>query len=190
MTSEQASQQQEQSGGEFEREPVPEKAHKGAGAFWGMYAGEHTAGTEFMIGPLFVSWGVGAFDMLVGLLVGNLLAVLSWRFVTAPIATRHRLTLYYQLERICGRKLVVLYNHRDAVLRRYWLLDRVRGALAMGYSGPRTFAPRADGSSILLRTRDCAPYVGIQHSEMDYYQKACRAGTEMAALIDDAATTN
>ncbi|NGO38025.1 hypothetical protein G4L39_01250 [Limisphaera ngatamarikiensis] len=103
-------------GDEFEREPVPEHALKGPTAFWGMYAGEHTAGTEFMIGPLFVAWGVSAFDLLVGLLVGNLLAVLSWRYITAPIATRYRLTLYYQLERICGRKLVVLYNLANGIL--------------------------------------------------------------------------
>ena len=31
-----------------------------------------------MIGPLFVAAGVSAFDLIVGLLVGNLLAVLSW----------------------------------------------------------------------------------------------------------------
>jgi len=103
-------------GDEFEREPVPPHALKGPTAFWGMYAGEHTAGTEFMIGPLFVAWGVNAFDLLVGLLVGNLLAVLSWRYITAPIATRYRLTLYYQLERICGRKLVVLYNLANGIL--------------------------------------------------------------------------
>ncbi len=103
-------------GDEYEREPVPESALKGPTAFWGMYAGEHTAGTEFMIGPLFVAWGVSAFDLLAGLLVGNLLAVLSWRYVTAPIATRYRLTLYYQLERICGRKLVVLYNLANGIL--------------------------------------------------------------------------
>lgn len=103
-------------GDEFEREPVPPRAQKGASAFWGMYAGEHTAGTEFMIGPLFIAWGVNAFDLLVGLLVGNLLAVLSWRFLTAPIATQARLTLYYQLERICGRNLVVLYNLANGVL--------------------------------------------------------------------------
>jgi len=47
---------QHHAGDEFEREPVPGKALKGASAFWGMYAGEHTAGTEFMIGPLFVAW--------------------------------------------------------------------------------------------------------------------------------------
>ena len=103
-------------GDEFEREPVPESARKGGGAFWGMYAGEHTAGTEFMIGPLFVAWGASAFDLIVGLLLGNLLAVLSWRYLTAEIATRKRLTLYYQLEKITGRNLVTLYNLFNGVL--------------------------------------------------------------------------
>ena len=51
-----------------------------------------------------------------GLLVGNLLAVLSWTFLTAPIATRARLTLYYQLEKICGRNLVTLYNLANGVM--------------------------------------------------------------------------
>ena len=103
-------------GDEFEREPVPASAQKGASAFWGMYAGEHTAGTEFMIGPLFVAWGASAFDLIVGLLLGNLLAVLTWRFLTAEIATQRRLTLYYQLERITGRNLVTLYNFFNGVL--------------------------------------------------------------------------
>ena len=108
--------EQHDAGGEFEREPIPEKALKGPTAFWGMYAGEHTAGTEFMIGPLFVAWGVSAFDLIFGLLLGNLFAVLSWRYITAPIAAKYRLTLYYQLEKICGRKLVVLYNLANGIL--------------------------------------------------------------------------
>ncbi len=95
---------------EHEREPVPESGLLGFKSFVGMYAGEHCAGTELMIGPLFVAAGVSAFDLVVGLLVGNLLAVLSWLFLTAPIAVKCRLTLYYQLEKICGRKLVTLYN--------------------------------------------------------------------------------
>ena len=103
-------------GDEFEREPVPPAAQKGASAFWGMYAGEHTAGTEFMIGPLFVAWGASAFDLIVGLLLGNLMAVLTWRFLTAEIATQKRLTLYYQLEKITGRNLVTLYNFFNGVL--------------------------------------------------------------------------
>ncbi len=101
---------------DYQRTPVPEKAQLGFKNFVGMYAGEHTAGTELMIGPLFVAAGVSAFDMLLGLLVGNLLAVLSWVLFTAPIATRERLTLYYQLERICGRKLVVVYNCVNGVM--------------------------------------------------------------------------
>jgi len=103
-------------GDEFEREPVPPRALKGPSAFWGMYAGEHTAGTEFMIGPLFVAWGASAFDLVVGLLLGNLMAVLTWRYLTAEIATHKRLTLYYQLEQITGRKLVTLYNLFNGVL--------------------------------------------------------------------------
>ncbi len=102
--------------GEFEREPVPPRARLGFKSFVGMYAGEHCAGTELMIGPLFVAAGVSAFDLIVGLLLGNLLAVLSWMFLTAPIATRARLTLYYQLEKICGRNLVTLYNLANGVM--------------------------------------------------------------------------
>jgi len=81
-----------------------------------MYAGEHVAGTEFMIGPLFLAAGVSAFDLLAGLFVGNVLAVLSWTFVCAPVATRFRITLYYKLEKICGNKLVLLYNVANGLL--------------------------------------------------------------------------
>ena len=79
---------------EFERQPVPPKSRLGLRNFLGQYASEHTAGTELMIGPLFVAAGVSAIDLILGLIVGNLLAVLSWTFMTAPIATRTRLTLY------------------------------------------------------------------------------------------------
>jgi purine-cytosine permease-like protein len=101
---------------EFERAPVPEHARLGLKSYVGQFAGEHVAGTEIMIGPLFLAAGVSAFDFIVGLLVGNLLAVLSWTFLTAPIATRCRLTLYYQLEKICGRRLVVAYNTANGVM--------------------------------------------------------------------------
>ncbi|MEZ5324693.1 MAG: hypothetical protein R3F19_06490 [Verrucomicrobiales bacterium] len=101
---------------EYEREPVPETALKGPSRFWGMYAGEHTAGTEFMIGPMFLAGGVGVFDLFAGLLLGNFLAVLMWRFLCTPVAMKSRLTLYYQLERIAGRKPVVLYNLANGIL--------------------------------------------------------------------------
>lgn len=101
---------------EYERERVPDSALKGPSSFWGMYAGEHTAGTEFMLGPLFIAWGATAMDVILGLLLGNILAVLTWRYLTAPIATDLRMTLYYKLEKICGRKLVSLYNVANGVL--------------------------------------------------------------------------
>lgn len=103
-------------GGEFEREPVPKSKLKSWKSFLGMYAGEHAAGTEFMIGPLFLTAGVSAFDLIFGLLIGNLLAVLSWRYLTAEIAVKNRLTLYYQLEKICGKKLVIGYNLANGIL--------------------------------------------------------------------------
>lgn len=106
----------ENSGSEFERERVPDRALKGPAAFWGMYAGEHTAGTEFMIGPLFVAWGASASSLIFGLLLGNLLAVLTWRFLTATIATEQRLTLYYKMEKIAGKHLVKIYNLANGVL--------------------------------------------------------------------------
>jgi len=101
---------------EYERESVPERAWLGFSSFVGQYAGEHTAGTELMIGPLFIASGVGASAVVGGLFVGNLLAVLSWLFLTAPIAVRARMTLYFQLEKICGRTLVTAYNLANGVM--------------------------------------------------------------------------
>ncbi|MBK1875335.1 purine-cytosine permease family protein [Pelagicoccus mobilis] len=101
---------------EYEREPVPKNAQKGAGKFWGMYAGEHAAGTEFMIGPLFLLAGVSLQNIVWGLLLGNLMAVLSWRYVCVPIATKARYTLYHHLEKIAGKWLVLLYNLANGLL--------------------------------------------------------------------------
>ncbi|WP_367389858.1 cytosine permease [Lewinella sp. LCG006] len=101
---------------EYERQPVPDSKLKSWKGFLGMYAGEHAAGTEFVIGPLFLTAGVSAFDLIIGLLLGNFLAVLSWRFLTAEVAVKNRLTLYYQLERICGKNLVTFYNLANGIL--------------------------------------------------------------------------
>ncbi len=106
----------ESAAGEYEREPVPDTALLGAGKFWGMYAGEHAAGTEFMIGPLFLAAGASLSDLIFGLLLGNLLAVLTWRFLVVPIAMAKRMTLYYQLERIAGGSLVKVYNLVNGLL--------------------------------------------------------------------------
>lgn len=101
---------------EFERAPVtPDKLHDGR-YFAAMFSGEHVAGTEFIIGALFVQWGATARDLLLGLLLGNLLAVLSWAFICAPIAVRTRLTLYWYARRIIGPGLTVIYNIVNALL--------------------------------------------------------------------------
>ncbi|MCD6596696.1 MAG: hypothetical protein J7L04_03360 [Bacteroidales bacterium] len=101
---------------EFEHQPVPKNKLKSWKSFLGMYAGEHTAGTEFVIGPLFVAHGASASDLLLGLLFGNLLAVLSWAFLTGPIAVKNRITLYYLLEKISGKKLTNVYNAVNALM--------------------------------------------------------------------------
>jgi NCS1 family nucleobase:cation symporter-1 len=44
------------------------------------------------------------------------LAVLTWRFLVKPIAMAKRLTLYYQLERIAGGRLVKFYNLVNGLL--------------------------------------------------------------------------
>ena len=101
---------------EYEREPIPDAKLKSTRSFLGMYAGEHTAGTEFVIGPLFVAHGASAVDLVWGLLLGNLLAVLSWAFLCAPIAVKERITLYYKLEKICGKHLTTVYNLVNALM--------------------------------------------------------------------------
>lgn len=101
---------------EFDREPVSKDKLQGASNFIGLYAGEHVAGTEFVIGPLFVAHGVAAGDLFLGLLLGNLLAMLSWAFLTAPIATRTRMNLYWHLRKITGPYLLIGYNLVNALM--------------------------------------------------------------------------
>ena len=71
---------------EFEREPVSQDKLEPGRHFAALFAGEHVAGTEFVIGAAFVAWGASCKDVLLGLLIGNALAVLSWTFICAPIA--------------------------------------------------------------------------------------------------------
>ena len=82
-------------------------------------------------------------------------------------------------------QLAVLYNRRDAILKRYWLIDRVRGRVALGSTGPRSFAPRADGSKLPIVARDYSSYIGLRHDELDYYTKSRHAGNIMSNLIND-----
>lgn len=101
---------------EFDREPIPKSRLLGPGYFAGAYAGEHVAATEFVIGVTFVNWGASVQDIFLGLIVGNLLAVLTWTLVCAPIAVDTRLTLYWYLRKIGGARLTSIYNVVNALL--------------------------------------------------------------------------
>jgi len=101
---------------EFETKPVASEQLQEARQFAASYAGEHVAGTEFVIGALFVAWGVSTNDILYGLLLGNLMAVLTWGLITAPIATDTRLTLYAYLEKIAGPGTIKLYSIINGIL--------------------------------------------------------------------------
>ena len=101
---------------EFDREPVSQDRLLGPLYFAGSFAGEHVAATEFVIGVLFVNWGASVRDIFLGLTVGNLLAVLTWTLVCAPIAVETRLTLYWYLRRIAGPAVTALYNVLNAAL--------------------------------------------------------------------------
>lgn len=101
---------------EYDREPVSKDKLYGWRTFIAMFSSEHIAGTEFVLGPLLVAHGVTAYDAFVGLLVGNVLAVLSWALLCAPIAVRERLTVYWQIRRLAGPYLTVLYSGLFAVI--------------------------------------------------------------------------
>ncbi len=101
---------------EFDREPVSPEKLKGGSLFASVFAGEHVAATEFVIGAFFVLHGLGAKELLFGLIIGNLLAVLSWTFLCAPIAASTRLTLYWYLRKIAGPGVMIIYNLANAFL--------------------------------------------------------------------------
>ncbi|MEP7362101.1 MAG: nucleoside transporter [Acidobacteriota bacterium] len=101
---------------EFDREPVSDDRLLGASYFAGSYAGEHVAATEFVIGVLFVNWGASVTDIFYGLALGNVLAVLTWTLLCAPIAVDTRLTMYWYLRRIGGPYFTLLYNVLNALL--------------------------------------------------------------------------
>jgi NCS1 family nucleobase:cation symporter-1 len=101
---------------EFDREPVTQDRLLGPAYFAGSFSGEHVAATEFVIGVLFVNWGANIRDIFFGLAIGNLLAVLTWTLICAPIAVDTRLTLYWYLRRIGGPVLTLIYNVLNAVM--------------------------------------------------------------------------
>ena len=93
-----------------EQLPVPShKLHK-CPHFAGLYAAEHVAATQFVIGATFFALGAGTRNILSVLLVGNVRASLSFWLITAPIAVKTRLRLYTYLQRIGGGSMARLYS--------------------------------------------------------------------------------
>ena len=93
-----------------EERPVASSRLSGLGDFLGIYGGEHIAATEFVIGALLVTWGVRAKELLLGLVVGNLLATCMYAFCTAPIAVDTRLSLFAYLRKATGPWFQRAYN--------------------------------------------------------------------------------
>ncbi|MGZ9190245.1 MAG: purine-cytosine permease family protein [Nitrospira sp.] len=96
--------------------PVPRHRLYGPTHFLGLYGAEHVAATEFVIGAAFVAMGATIHDILIGLLIGNTLAVLSFWLITSPIAVKTRLSLYTYLDRNMGELVPRLYNGANVLI--------------------------------------------------------------------------
>lgn len=104
------------SGMDAEQLPAGKHELHGPGHFAGLYSAENVAGTEFIFGATFVILGASMVDVLIGLAIGNLLAVLSFRFLVAPIAVGTRMSIYTYLSRIAGGPTSKLFNGLNAFL--------------------------------------------------------------------------
>ncbi|MCG1037594.1 purine-cytosine permease family protein [Polaribacter sargassicola] len=101
---------------EVEQLPIAKNRLHNWSHFAGLYAAEHVAATEFVIGATFVALGATTKDIILGLLIGNILAVLSWTFITSPIAVDTRLSLYTYLNKIAGDSMTKLYNWANVII--------------------------------------------------------------------------
>ena len=91
---------------------------------------------------------------------------------------------YHQLATKNMNSLNLLFNHRDAVLKRYWLLNNNRRTQALGHCGPTCFAPRLDGSSLPVIAKDYARAINIRHAELEYYRKCGNAGYQISKMVN------
>ena len=60
--------------------------------------------------------GAGINDILIGLLIGNTLAAMSFWLITAPIAVKTRLSLYTYIENNLGEMTSRLYNGANVAI--------------------------------------------------------------------------
>ncbi|MEO1528274.1 MAG: alpha/beta hydrolase [Planctomycetota bacterium] len=82
------------------------------------------------------------------------------------------------------QRMVLLFNHRDIVLKRYWLLAGRRGGQALGVTGLASLSRNINGASVPFRTRDYSRIIGVRHTELGYYGNG-NAAHEVAWLIND-----
>lgn len=99
-----------------EQLPVPKHKLHDWRHFAGLYAAEHVAATEFVIGATFVALGATTADIILGLLIGNILAILSWTLITTPIAVDTRLSLYTYLNKIAGNSMSKMYDWANVLI--------------------------------------------------------------------------
>lgn len=102
--------------GEYAHERVPHNKLLSGSYFAAGYSGEHVAGGEFVVGAAFAAWGAAPMEVVMGLIIGNLLAVLSWALACSPIATRSRITLYHYIERMAGKQFTFVYNLLNGII--------------------------------------------------------------------------
>lgn len=80
-------------------------------------------------------------------------------------------------------RMVMLYNSRDAVLKRHWLVEPGIHSQALGYVGMR-YAPRGYADQpVPVTVRDCTRTLGIAHSEVQYYAAGCGGAALIAGLM-------
>lgn len=101
---------------EYQTTRVPSDQLLGGRHFASGYAAEHVAGGEFVVGAAFAAWGASPLAVFLGLLIGNLLAVLSWAWLCSPVAVSARLTLYEYLSRMAGRRIVWVFNLINGII--------------------------------------------------------------------------
>lgn len=80
--------------------------------------------------------------------------------------------------------IALMYNPRDQILRRYWILRPSDWSRALGQAGAMRFGTRLDGSIIPVRSYNCSRVIGRRHEEEDYYSRECGAGCVMARLVE------
>jgi hypothetical protein len=81
-------------------------------------------------------------------------------------------------------QISLMYNPRDQVLRRYWLLEPGGLSRALGSAGPIRFGNGADGRPVQINSHNCSRTVGRRHREEDYFSAECNAGRIMARMIN------